>query len=79
MAALAPIAVVAGSGIDLRPLLDRVNSEIPFSEIDGLPDAGAPGHAGRFVEGYCGRNLVLLQLGRLHVYEGYPMDRVVRL
>lgn len=68
----APVGVVSGSGIHLRPLLDEVLREIPFPDA-GLPAAGTAGHEGRFVFGYCGGVPVVLQSGRLHLYEGYEM------
>jgi purine-nucleoside phosphorylase len=68
--------VVAGSGIDLLPLLDRVEREQAFSEIRGLASSTAEGHRGRFVRGWCGASPVIVQCGRLHVYEGLPIKAV---
>lgn len=67
------IAIVAGSGISLRPLLDTVLEERPF----GLP--GAPelaGHQRVFVRGQCAGQDIVLQLGRIHCYEGFTLDDV---
>jgi len=66
------LALILGSG--LGPLADEVEDavSVPFSEVPGMPDSTAPGHAGRFVLGrLSGRRVALLQ-GRLHAYEGYP-------
>lgn len=70
-----PCGVVAGSGIDLLPLLDEVIEEIPFERFGGF---GTPvaGHARRFVLGRCARRDVVLQLGRFHLYEGLTLDQV---
>jgi len=64
------LAVVAGSGLDLRPLLDHIDEERDFREIQGLGVASIAGHAGRFVFGRSEGAPVILQCGRLHVYEG---------
>lgn len=68
------LAVVAGSGLDLRPLLDAVEEERDFREVPGLSRAGVTGHAGRFVFGRANGVRVILQCGRLHVYEGRSAD-----
>jgi purine-nucleoside phosphorylase len=43
---------------------------IPFAAV-GLPDVTVPGHVGRFVAGTLGGVPVLVQQGRLHLYEGH--------
>jgi purine-nucleoside phosphorylase len=69
------VALILGSG--LGGLADAVEVEtvIPYGEIDGLPVATAPGHAGQLVIGrLAGRRVALMQ-GRLHLYEGLaPSD-----
>lgn len=72
-----PVAVVSGSGLDLRPLLDSVARETPFRDVPGLPDAGAQGHEGVFVEGEAGGRPVIVQMGRLHLYEGHDYAAAV--
>jgi purine-nucleoside phosphorylase len=76
------LAVVAGSGVDLLPLLDTVQWERPFAEFPGLGVSTVAGHASRFV---CGalhargaETPILLQCGRRHAYEGLPYDAAVR-
>ncbi len=71
------VAVVLGSG--LGALADAIMDKviIPYSEIPHWAQSTAPGHAGRLVVGsFRGKRVVAMQ-GRLHVYEGYPMDKVV--
>lgn len=68
------IGVVAGSGIDLLPLLDEVTREDPFPE----PRATAPGHPGRFIQGFCDGRPIVLQCGRRHAYEGFSFEETVR-
>jgi purine-nucleoside phosphorylase len=61
--------ITAGSG--LAALADEVEAvdEVGFSEV-GLPDTTVPGHSGRLVAGHLQDVPVLVQRGRLHLYEG---------
>jgi purine-nucleoside phosphorylase len=70
------VLLTLGSG--LGGLADGVEDrlEIPFGEV-GLPDTTVPGHAGRFVSGTIEGVEVLVQQGRVHLYEGLGVDRVV--
>ena len=69
-AELAPAAlVVLGSG--LGALADEVADPVVVSFRDaGLPECSVPGHAGRLVGGRLNGVPVLVQQGRLHLYEG---------
>jgi len=69
------LGVVAGSGLDLLPLLDEVVEEIPFARFGS---AGTPvaGHARKFVLGRVAGREVVVQLGRFHLYEGMPLSLV---
>lgn len=71
----APVGIVSGSGIHLRPLLDEILREISF-EAAGVPAAGTAGHEGRFIFGRCGGLPLILQSGRIHLYEGHSIDAV---
>ncbi|MGN0642080.1 MAG: purine-nucleoside phosphorylase [Huintestinicola sp.] len=71
------IALILGSGlgdyadgIDIRAVLD-------YKDIEGFPVSTAPGHKGRFVFGYAEGVPVVIMQGRIHYYEGYPMEDVV--
>jgi purine-nucleoside phosphorylase len=70
------LAVVLGSGLgDAAPdLADSL--EIPCNEVPGWPEHGVPGHAGILRCGLYGGKEALIQLGRLHYYEGLDMDAV---
>jgi purine-nucleoside phosphorylase len=72
----APLAVVAGSGLDLLSLLDDINEEIPFTDCKQLPASSVAGHAGRFVLGRRRGRRIIVQMGRLHIYEGHPLATV---
>lgn len=69
--------VVLGSG--LGGVLDsmEVAAEAPFEALPGFAASGVVGHAGRFVSGSIGGVRILAMVGRLHLYEGHPIDRVV--
>jgi purine-nucleoside phosphorylase len=74
----ARIAIVAGSGIGgFAELLD-VPVSIPFAELEEMPRASVPGHAGRFVVGDLVGVRVLVQEGRVHLYEGRTAEEVAR-
>ncbi|CAN5827494.1 purine-nucleoside phosphorylase [soil metagenome] len=70
------VLMTLGSG--LGSLADGVTDrvEIPFADV-GLPDTTVPGHAGRFVAGSIDGVEVLVQQGRVHLYEGLGVERVV--
>lgn len=67
---------VLGSG--LGSVADVLESprRIPFAEVEGLPTSGVPGHAGEFRHGRLGGRNVLLQCGRVHLYEGHAARAV---
>ncbi len=67
--------LVLGSG--LSSLADEVTDPlvVGFDKV-GLPAASVPGHAGRFVAGRLGGVEVLVQQGRLHLYEGHNATTV---
>jgi purine-nucleoside phosphorylase len=71
-----PVAVVAGSGMLIEALLDEHDQDLPFAAFPQLRACTVPGHAPRFMTGRCGRMPVILQLGRLHVYEGLTVAEV---
>lgn len=74
----ATVGIVAGSGIELRDLLDEITSESLFSEFPQVAPIGVSGHSGRFVRGIAGKCPVIVQCGRLHFYEGFDYSTVAR-
>ncbi len=66
-----------GSGV---PDTFSVRGEISFSEIEGLHASTAPGHAGKYVvvEHRASKKTGLIQVGRLHGYEGLEPREVVK-
>jgi purine-nucleoside phosphorylase len=74
---LAPrVLLVLGSGLGLvaREITEPVL--LSFDEV-GLPTATVPGHGGRLIAGTLASVEVLIQQGRLHLYEGYAAQQVV--
>ncbi len=70
------VLMTLGSG--LGSLAEEVADPItiPFADV-GLPDTTVPGHAGRFLAGTIDGVQVLVQQGRVHLYEGQPIHAVV--
>ena len=70
------IGLVLGSGLgDYADGLEDAVS-IPFSQIPNFPVPTVPGHSGALVLGRKqGREVVVLQ-GRIHYYEGLPMQEI---
>ncbi len=69
---LAPrVAVVLGSGLGAVAEAVRDAVRIPYREIPGFPEPGAPGHKGELVGGRLEGVPVLVQSGRFHLYEGH--------
>jgi len=64
------VLVTLGSG--LGALADEVADPlvVPFADV-GLPTSTVPGHQGRFVAGTLAGVPVLVQQGRVHLYEGF--------
>ncbi len=71
------IGLILGSG--LGALAEQVENSIiiDYSDIPGFPVSTVPGHEGRFVMGYLGTAPVIVMQGRVHYYEGYPIEDVV--
>ena len=71
------VALVLGSGLGgFAENLDVV-CEVPYGDIPGFPVSTVPGHAGKFIFGMLDGVPVVCMKGRVHFYEGYPIDDVV--
>ncbi|MBU4556597.1 MAG: purine-nucleoside phosphorylase [Actinobacteria bacterium] len=68
------VLVVLGSGLDGVVGETRVVSTIDFADVPGFPAPTVQGHAGRFVFGYVGETPALIMQGRIHLYEGHPVE-----
>lgn len=71
------VGLILGSG--LNPLADAVEdgSVLPYEQIPHFPRPSVEGHVGRLVLGRLQDVPVVIMQGRVHFYEGYPMQQVV--
>ena len=78
-ASLADVGIVLGSG--LGALADEVQDavRIPYVDIPHFPPSTVVGHAGTLVLGRLEGKQVAVFQGRVHYYEGYPMQDVTFL
>jgi purine-nucleoside phosphorylase len=69
--------LILGSG--LNPLAEAIESatRIPYTDIPHFPKPTVEGHAGRLILGNLEGRETLVMQGRVHFYEGYPMQQVV--
>ena len=72
----APVGVVLGSG--LSEALDGMHlpRSMEYGEIPGMPTTGVSGHRGALMHGTYQGIPVLALCGRVHLYEGRPLDEV---
>jgi purine-nucleoside phosphorylase len=72
-----PVAIVLGSG--LSGYADRLEDAvtIPYAEIPGFPVPRVEGHGGTLSSAIVGDEPALVFSGRVHTYEGWPLDKVV--
>ena len=70
------VGIVLGSG--LAKLAESISNPItiPYRTIPGFPVSTAIGHKGNFIVGELGGKTVIAMQGRIHYYEGYPMELV---
>jgi purine-nucleoside phosphorylase len=69
------VVLVLGSGLSVYATTLDDASAMPYADL-GLPRPTALGHAGTAYTVRMGRNNVLLLAGRVHAYEGLPIDTV---
>ncbi|MCM1525260.1 MAG: purine-nucleoside phosphorylase [Ruminococcus sp.] len=71
------IALILGSGLGGYADGVDIKATLDYKDIEGFPVSTVAGHRGRFVFGYAGGAPVVIMQGRVHYYEGYPMEDVV--
>jgi purine-nucleoside phosphorylase len=71
------VGLILGSG--LNPLAQAIEAadRIPFERVPHFPKPTVEGHAGQLVVGRLEGVTVIVMQGRVHFYEGYPMQQVV--
>ncbi len=70
------VGIILGSGLSGALTLNN-EQYVNYEDIPGFPVATVKGHTGRFVFGTYGNINVVIMEGRIHYYEGYPMEKVV--
>jgi purine-nucleoside phosphorylase len=65
-----PLAIVLGSGLGMLTEKLARRSSIPGAELEHLPRSRVSGHAGEIVLGELAGLPVIVQSGRVHLYEG---------
>jgi len=71
------IGVVLGSG--LGAVSDRLEEKVafPYAEIPHFPVSSVPGHPGELALGRLAGKNVIVQVGRVHFYEGLGAEKVM--
>ncbi len=72
----ADVAVVLGSGLGAFAGGLAGPTHVSYGEIPHWPAAAVVGHAGVLVVGRLGARRVIALSGRVHLYEGHPLDDV---
>jgi purine-nucleoside phosphorylase len=70
------IGIILGSGLGGFASQVKDAVAIPYAEIPGFPQSTVAGHSGKLVLGNLRGIPVAVMQGRVHAYEGYPMDAV---
>jgi len=72
------VGVVLGSG--LGAFADSLEglTKIPYRDLPHMPESAVVGHAGNLCFGRVGDVPVVCMQGRVHMYEGHPVDKVVQ-
>jgi purine-nucleoside phosphorylase len=71
------VGIVLGSG--LGAFVDTIDglAKIPYRDMPHMPSPEVPGHAGNLCFGQVKNVEVVCMQGRVHLYEGYGVDKVV--
>ncbi len=70
------VGIILGSGLGRLAESIEEKTVIPYAEIPCFPCSTAMGHAGNLIFGKLGGRRVVAMQGRIHYYEGKPMDVV---
>jgi len=70
------MALILGSGLGQLADVARDTTVVPAADIPDYPESTVEGHHGRLVFGVLEDTRVVFVQGRVHLYEGYPVQRV---
>ena len=71
------LGIVLGSGLGGFAEEAEIISTVDYGDIPDFPHSTVEGHKGRFIFGRVSKTAVVMMQGRVHYYEGYPMEDVV--
>lgn len=70
------VGLTLGSGLNLLAEEVVAADIIPFGQVPGFPVSSVEGHKGQLVIGELAGKVVMVMQGRVHYYEGYPMQQI---
>jgi len=70
------MALILGSGLGRLAEAASAPTVVPVSDIPGYPESTVEGHHGRLVFGELEATQVVFIQGRVHLYEGYPVQQI---
>ncbi|MBA3065161.1 purine-nucleoside phosphorylase [bacterium] len=73
----AEIALILGSGLGALADEAKNRKEISYDKIPGFAKSKVPGHSGKLISGTIASRKVIIMSGRIHYYEGHPMEKLV--
>jgi purine-nucleoside phosphorylase len=71
------IGIVLGSGLGAFADTLQGSVKVPYRDLPHMPLSAVPGHAGNLCFGRVGDVPVVCMQGRVHLYEGHSIDKVV--
>jgi len=70
------LGIILGSGLGNFASQVENPTTIPYAEIPHFPQSTVEGHSGKLILGAIAGAPVAVMQGRVHAYEGYPLDEV---
>ncbi|WP_263786102.1 purine-nucleoside phosphorylase [Salinibacter grassmerensis] len=70
------MALILGSGLGRLAEAADETTVVPAAEIPGYPESTVEGHSGTLVFGALEDTRVVFVQGRVHLYEGYPVQQI---
>ncbi len=70
------MALILGSGLGRLAEAARETTAVPAAAIPGYPESTVEGHHGQLVFGLLEDTRVVFVQGRVHLYEGYPVQQI---
>lgn len=71
------VGIILGSGLGSFSSQIQIEKTIPYKDVPHFSVPSVEGHSGQLILGQVGKTPVACLQGRIHFYEGHPMDAVV--